>query len=638
MPEWKFEKKQRRQKTRNPMQASFFTNASIDDDTHALVREAIQNSLDAKIQSSQEPVRVRFSLGNIAAGSDSLTRHLSSEAWKHFSANDNGLTNPPTASDDCRYLVFEDFNTSGLIGNEQAHDAEPDNAFYYFLRAEGQTGKDEGDRGRHGIGKYVFPYTSGIKMFIMATVRASDCRCLVAGQSILNSHTVDGVAYTPDGWWGEFDVDGFQLPVEDKDILNVLAKDFGLSRTIADSGLSIVMPYVASDIGADLIAQHVIAEYFMPILQGQLVAEVLEEGSTRIIDSDSLKTSLPTLLPQDKLNEIAPFVELAIASLDRNAITEITLPVPEQPCQPVWNKSLIDKENALSISNALEKNESVLCLKVPVSVKRKKQDSEWSILNLYLRKESGETRSKPLFVREGITIPEDRVSKVRGYTCLAFIEAGPLATLLGDSENPAHTEWEKNAVKFKGKYQWGPTTIDFVRLSFSKLLRLLSQADEEEDRDVLADIFFIDMEDEDDDVPSEVKRRRKKKKGKITPVGLVPKIQRRAPQYQLSKISGGFSLTGSSDAPAVKRKFRVRVAYDIDNSSKAKALREYHPNDFVLSEKNTKFENVTNAEYDGQSIKFLARDNSFRLEATGFDIRRDIIVDVVPEAIVDETL
>ena len=46
--EWRFERKRFSQKSRQPMQASFFTTSSIDDDTHALVRESIQNSLDAR--------------------------------------------------------------------------------------------------------------------------------------------------------------------------------------------------------------------------------------------------------------------------------------------------------------------------------------------------------------------------------------------------------------------------------------------------------------------------------------------------------------------------------------------------------------------------------------------------------------
>ena len=508
MTTWNFEKKRRSQKTRDPMQASFFTNASIDDDTHALVREAIQNSLDARNPYSKGPVKVRFALGTLEAGDEAIQRYVSENAWKHFNAADNGLRNPPTVDSDCRYLVFEDFNTTGLIGDETSHEPNPGNAFYYFLRAEGQSGKDEGDRGRHGIGKYVFPYTSGIKIFIAATVRSDDQRCLVAGQSILNSHTVDGQSYTPDGWWGRFDDhDGFQLPIECEKCLTRLSQDFGLVRTSEDTGLSLIMPYVSKDTSADLITRHVIAEYFMPILHGQLIAEVVEGDRIRHINAESLKNSLSNLIPEQTLAEISPFVEMAIASLDDEAITAIDLSVPDSHRLPSWNADLVDKPTAVSIGIALNNSKSLLRVRIPVCVWRVGRDAEWSAFNMFIRKEDDDKRRKPLFVREGITIPEDRVGKVRGYTCMAVIEAGPLATMLGDSENPAHTEWEKNAVKFKGKYKWGPKTIDFVRLGFPKLLGLLAQADEEEDRDVLSDIFFIDLPENDEEVPDSRKQR-----------------------------------------------------------------------------------------------------------------------------------
>lgn len=282
--EWRFEPKRRSQKSREPMQESFFTNASIDDDTHALIREAIQNALDAKFGSCSDlPVRVRFFIGNHEADSGVMSRYVTDEAWLHFNAEDNGLTSPPKSSDDCRFLVYEDFNTDGLVGDERASEAQPGNSFYYFMRAEGQSGKKEGERGRHGIGKYVFPYTSGVRMFIAATVRSSDTRCLIAGQCVLKSHHVREQGFTPDGWWGTFEQDGeddyFQLPVEDQTLFRQLKDDFGLEREVGQSGLSLVMPYVQADVTGEKLTEQVVSEYFWPILNGQLVVEVVDHGN-----------------------------------------------------------------------------------------------------------------------------------------------------------------------------------------------------------------------------------------------------------------------------------------------------------------------------------------------------------------------
>jgi len=280
---WIFEVKRSSQKSRDPMQASFFTNYSIDDDTHALVREAIQNSLDARSKKeTHQPVRVRFFVGTHDAGSKIMDSYISDEAWKHFNAFDNGLKSPPTRADDCKFLVYEDFHTSGLIGNESATEPEKGNSFYYFMRAEGQSGKDEGERGRHGIGKYVFPYTSRIRMYFAATVRESDSRCLIAGQSVLKSHSVDGVKYTPDGWWGtklDCGIDDYlQLPIEEESNWLRLKQDFSLNRERTQSGLSLIIPYINDDVDVAKLGEHAVKEFFLPILHNQLIVNIQSEN------------------------------------------------------------------------------------------------------------------------------------------------------------------------------------------------------------------------------------------------------------------------------------------------------------------------------------------------------------------------
>jgi hypothetical protein len=139
------------EKTHEPIQGEFFSTEAIHNPTEALVREGIQNSLDA---GTELPVRVRLFLasGQDAAPASRMTPWLKG-AWEHIQANGNGLREPPSESDACPFLVFEDFGTRGLQGDvDQAFD-EPGvkNHFFYFFRAEGRSGKSELDRGRWGI-------------------------------------------------------------------------------------------------------------------------------------------------------------------------------------------------------------------------------------------------------------------------------------------------------------------------------------------------------------------------------------------------------------------------------------------------------------------------------------------------------
>lgn len=645
--DWRFEPKIRSQKSRDPMQASFFTNASIDDDTHALVREAIQNSLDANVdRNSDQPVKVRFSIGTHASNNNMMKRYISPEAWLHFNAEDNGLREPPNSSDECRFLVYEDFNTQGLIGDETAVEAEKGNAFYYFMRAEGQSGKEEGERGRHGIGKFVFPYTSRIRMFIAATVRSSDMRCFIAGQSVLKSHHVDSKAYTPDGWWGRFESDGFQLPVESTQWLEQLVQDFGLARDKSKTGLSIVMPYVQEEVTANKLAEHVIREYFWPILNGQLIVEVAEAGEEKTIEASTIDSDLDKLLPADQAERIKPYIRLASGALSKNTENVVELKLSDKPSMPKWDKDYLSKTDAEAINKALSSSDPIVSIKCPLYIQpnQSRVDASSSYFTILISKNltEADVARKPLFVREGITIPEDRVPSVRGNTAIVVIERGSLATLLGDSENPAHTEWEKNATKFKGKYRWGPTTIDFVRLSVRNMLNLLSQSDEEEDLTLLSDIFYVDLPENDEEVPASRKRKKRKETGPEVEPGIEPPPPPRPRSYRLSKVDNGFVVQGPTEPMLTTRRYKVTVAYDFSGASKAQAIKKYHKNDFDISKSknvNKPFEhNLKDVDMKGNTVAFLAENSDFRLEITGFDPRRDIIVDVQSEAVADETI
>lgn len=644
---WRFEPKRRSQKSRDPMQASFFTNASIDDDTHALVREAIQNSLDARAdRDSTDPVRVRFSIGSHTAGNGVMARYLPDEAWLHFNAEDNGLKAPPTGADDCRYLVYEDFNTEGLVGDPRAYEAEPKNSFYFFMRAEGQSGKQGGERGRHGIGKYVFPYTSGIRMFIAATVRSSDHRCLVAGQSVLKSHHVGGERFTPDGWWGTFEKDGendyFQLPVEGGDLFAQLVTDFGLAREEDQSGLSLIMPYIQAEVTADKLSEHVVREYFWPILNDQLVVEVVEDGISRQIDTTSVHENLDELLLPEQIERIAPYTELAYRALAEDDYPTVELNLAGSPSVPKWDKDYLPKETATKIHEELAKPDAFIRVRCPLYVqKNNPNELKTSHFDIFLSKDVTDTARKPQFVREGIIIPEDRVPKVRGYTSMVVIEPGAIATLLGDSENPAHTEWEKNATKFKGNYRWGPTTIDFVRLCVGKLLNLMSQGDEEEDIAILSDIFYLELPENDDDVPESRKRKKRQEPGQedeplIDPPPSFPRT------YRLTKSEHGFVLKGPAEPLQGRRRYVVNVAYDFAGASRARAMKQWHENDFHLgAAKNVntpEAENINDISVGGNTVRFEVDSSAFRLSVHGFDSRRDLIVSVDSEAVLDEAV
>src|SRR5688572_10573910 len=119
---WHFNKLRPGDKTRESTLGEFFATEAIRNSAEALVREAIQNSLDAGLKDSTgrpiETVVVRISLnqGSAALSGSTITEFFAG-AWEHLRATGNGLREAPQQADLCPFIVYEDFGTSGLEGD-----------------------------------------------------------------------------------------------------------------------------------------------------------------------------------------------------------------------------------------------------------------------------------------------------------------------------------------------------------------------------------------------------------------------------------------------------------------------------------------------------------------------------------------
>ena len=152
---WHFSRKRPSDKTRDPIASEFFASDAIKDAGEALVREGIQNSLSMhdspSMQCLPNPASMyRQSNGAVdAQKACTLVRLRLASHRKPKNGLKAGAISPERK---CRYLVFEDFETTGLTGDTEQHDPIDGhkNAFFYFFRAEGKTEKGGDDRGLLG--------------------------------------------------------------------------------------------------------------------------------------------------------------------------------------------------------------------------------------------------------------------------------------------------------------------------------------------------------------------------------------------------------------------------------------------------------------------------------------------------------
>jgi len=176
MPTWKFLEMQRGDVNRDPIEGQFFSTEALESMADALVRESIQNSLDAALGGGPVRVRIAFSSAEAAAR---RTRHATyfESLWSHLRAPQSGLRDLPDPLEPVRHLIIEDFGTRGLNGDVRQYEDQgrkrPSEERLLLLLAKRRPVREESEeRGRWGLGKTVFQASSRINAFLGLTTRS----------------------------------------------------------------------------------------------------------------------------------------------------------------------------------------------------------------------------------------------------------------------------------------------------------------------------------------------------------------------------------------------------------------------------------------------------------------------------------
>ncbi len=259
----------------------------------------------------------------------------------------------------------------------------------------------------------------------------------------------------------------------------------------------------------------------------------------------------------------------------------------------------------------------------PISVCEKDKAAVESYFDVYLQRDRQGQGAVPVFVRNGIIIPDVRRRR-RGrekFVSLVVIEDGPIATLLGDAETPAHTRWDKNTANFKGKYTYGGGYIEFVASAPTQLVRILTSVGEEKDVLLLADVFpkppelrggLEAQEDEPGPRPGD-------KPEKPTPPG----TPSRHP-FVIQKLASGFRVSCKNGRAAAGTEIEIIAAYD---RSFGDPFRRYDPADFRLEDLRVSVSGGRLLRTSENRLRARVDDpDQFEVRVVGFDEKRDVVV------------
>ena len=631
-PKWKFPPHQAGYIAQEPIQREFFTTENMGGLARALVREAVQNALDAR---KQKPVGIRFA--TVVLRPEQYGEYLLG-LKSHLEAIDARYVTIPDFKIPMEFLVVEDFNTTGLEGDPQItflKDPQPGENFYYFWHNVGRTGKSGSNRGSWGLGKTVFPAISTMSTFFGLTARASDKRRLLMGQSVLRYHELkSGEPITPYGYFGVFKEGSkeqyFALPIEDNALINNFCNTFGLLRKSNQPGLSLVIPAPHDNINVYQLLLQSLQEYFYPILTGDLIIRVEGNDHGREVRREARQDNVV-----QTIDKIPSGVFTAASDFDKPAFLRLLdfmewsliLPASDyihiEPSNwknaPQWAKYEIDSQ--LNEARRRFESERRVAFHVEVGVKPegKKNKIERGWFYVYLERDEQLQRYESYFLRNGIWIKDVVGHKLRGIRGIVVIDGddNPLARLLASAENPAHTEWQEQSNTLKS-YDSGIYTLRFVRQSLARLGGKLTEIDKEVDQDLLRDIFFVERPEEERPQASGIRANHLQRNGKAE--GNFPDIHARLQHIVSRPIKDGVEIMGIEGDSRVGT-IEVQFAYAVRRGN---AFQKYDLLDFDLARMTVETQAAAIERRENNVLRFAVEKPAFCVRVRGFDNLRDV--------------
>ncbi|WP_339670978.1 hypothetical protein [Dasania marina] len=590
-----------------------FNNDEVDI-SETIVREAVQNSLDAAVDDPSR-VTVSFRWVNKTEGLDpKFFRSVFEGQIEHARAAEIDLD--LLDFDNPEALIIEDYGTSGLTGSVSEKD---DNHFSDFWRCHGKSHKTGKSRGRWGLGKLVYSTTSGIGAFFGLTVRAGSKERHLMGQTVLNLRCVNDTRFPPHAFFSDLEHEDdiyrkIPVPIKSEELVEQFINNFSINRG-DKPGLSVVIPFPDKKFNVEKMIGVAIENYFYPLITSQLVLNFNDVQ----INADNVREHAKQYAA-DRFSQIDVLFDF-IEEIYKEEQGDLLRIKPSWIDDKVLDEDDFDPETLGEIREKFKRGD-LLGVTLPVKIKMKCGDSRNSSFSVYIKKPEELKKGLDLYVRGGLTLPGEAKFRERRALGAMIAEEEVVCSFLGDAENAAHTQWTTNTEKLRKNYRNSQPIVSVIKKSVVQLYDLLAGVTEEKDEDALQDFFWFD----EPDISKSKKKRKKSKKPTI-----IPPVMPNLPLFNISKLEGGFSISNSEGLTEEKlpRQIIVEVAYEV---SRGNAFKKYNVHDFKVGR------NGGVGLIAGDTVKVVsAKENKwifeiteipFKLQATGFDESRDLKVKV----------
>lgn len=586
-----------------------------------LVRETIQNSLDARAKDNNEPIKVvmkrllpdRFKPAYLQGliPEDYVTR------LEAATGNGVGIDYGSGA-----VLVIEDFGTTGLLGkyDDSTVDGNEENWNAFWFR-EGEGAKSVfGSNGRAGQGKITYYRIGAARAVFGFSIRQSDSKNLLMGRSSFRrTYFHKGMKYERDAFWC-FEESRKILPSEDPGDISEFCRAFYLERK-SETGLSLVIPFPMEYDDSEAV-RTVVSEFYFPIVRGRLQVKIGDTEITR----ENIDKVADNFLTDKLVSEKGSSFTKGFRSFVRSVVNDEKTGKRHVELKAGWEKNAVLKESFFpegaldDLRSSIEKGERI-SIRFPLTIRPKKgiPVSTWFDVHLQIPEEL--EKVEEAYIRQDLLIGSEihlagntYLQKARGLT---LIEDGTISAFLADAEEPTHLKWNASRPRLAEEYQNPKEVVRSVRQAVPRLLALLSGGIMRRDVKALAKYFTKPAEEGTKHTP-----RGKDIGGKNTTPKVDPLKTKRKP-IQLDTGVDWVSVRPNGGMGPAKEEMPLycllEVAYEgLDQDP----FKSYDPFDFDLSDEishRAECKGLTITRRRGNLLEVTLLDPDFNLKIEGFD-------------------
>lgn len=433
--------------------------------SETFVREAIQNSLDARLDPAK-PVLMNFTfhsqgIGPRRAFLEPIMSHRKKAELEVPEEWTNGHV---------RWLVVEDFNSIGLSGSLTSRTSD----FWNYWLNFGISNKDGSGRGGRGIGRVTFLIASRLQSVIGYTRRSADGTSAICGMSVLRAKE-DGDDFLSTHAYLAEEISGNIYNLHSSPEFQARTRSaFGFTGYDGEftSGLGLVIPYPHKELSPAGILAAAIENFAPAIMNGTLQLNV--DG--RVLDASSIEEialDVSERFNDEAIrNDVGRYLSLIQSALNGTGPHKITLARA--------HKGDLEALRTTAPVEAMRKklaSEKSVVLEIEFPLEREGKEVNVSLRAVLSATPPGQKPIDRLF-RDGMSLPDVRSKNPGELDMVLLVDDGLLATYLNFCEGKAHLDLlESKDIRLKledNGFSGGPRAKRFIKALPAELRLLLT--------------------------------------------------------------------------------------------------------------------------------------------------------------------